>query len=243
MYASELGRTMHITILGLGPSLEEYVNITKRLGGRHVYSDEVWGINAVGGVIQCDRIFHMDDVRIQEVRAAARPESNIAQMLKWMQKSKTPIITSRKHKRYPALVEFPLEEVMNHLKYDYFNNTAAYALAYAIYIGATKVSVFGCDYTYPNAHDAERGRACLEFWLGYAAAKGIAIAIPKVSSLMDALYPQQDRLYGYDTVTIAMDKVDDYITVNKTFHDRLPTADEIEDRYDHEKHPNALIKD
>jgi hypothetical protein len=234
---------MHITILGLGPSLEEYVNIAKRLGGKKTYCDEVWGINAVGGVIQCDRIFHMDDVRIQEVRAAAKPESNIAEMLKWMRTTKTPIYTSRKHKDYPSLVEFPLEEVMNHLKYDYFNNTAAYALAYAIHIGATKVSIFGCDYTYPNSHDAERGRACLEFWLGYGAAKGIAIAIPKVSSLMDALYPQQERLYGYDTVDIRMSKEGERIIVDKKKHNKLPTAEEIEERYNHEKHPNALIKE
>ena len=27
----------HVTILGLGPSLEQYVDITKRLGGKHAY--------------------------------------------------------------------------------------------------------------------------------------------------------------------------------------------------------------
>ena len=132
---------------------------------------------------------------------------------------------------------------MNSLKYDYFNNTAAYAVAYAIHIGATKISVFGCDYTYPNAHDAERGRACFEFWLGQAAARGIAIAIPKVSSLMDALYAQQDRLYGYDTVDIKMRTEGQRIIVEKTKHKRLPTADEIEAKYDHETHPNPLIKE
>jgi hypothetical protein len=233
---------MHIAILGLGPSLEEYVNLAKRLGNRRAFCDETWGINAVGGVIQCDRVFHMDDVRIQQVRAEARPESNIARMLDWMREHPGPIYTSRAHEDYPGLVEFPLQDVMNNLHYDYFNNTASYALAYAIHIGAKKVSIFGCDYTYPNAHDAERGRGCLEFWLGYAAAKGVAIAIPKVSSLMDAMYPQQQRLYGYDTVDIAMRKEDGHIIVDKTIHDRLPTADEIEDRYDHEKHPNALVE-
>jgi hypothetical protein len=233
---------MHITILGLGPSLEEYVNLVKRLGNRRAFSDETWGINAVGDVIQCDRIFHMDDVRIQQVRAEARPESNIAKMLDWMKTHPGPIYTSRKHKEYKGLVEFPLQDVMNDLKYDYFNNTAAYALAYAIHIGATKVSIFGCDYTYPNSHDAERGRGCMEFWLGYAAAKGIAIAIPKVSSLMDALYPQQQRLYGYDTIDIKMSKEGEKIIVEKSIHNRLPTADEIENKYDHSKHPNELVQ-
>ena len=30
--------------------------------------------------------------------------------------------------------------------YVYFNNTASYALAYAIYLGVEKISIFGCDY-------------------------------------------------------------------------------------------------
>ncbi len=231
----------HVAILGLGPSLEEYVNLVKRLGARDKYCDETWGINAVGDIIQCDRIFHMDDVRIQEIRAAAAPQSNIAAMLKWLKKHPGPIYTSRLHEDYPGLVEFPLEDVINDLRHPYMNNTAAYAMAYAIHSGATKISLFGCDYTYPNAHDAERGRACLEFWCGWAAACGVDLVIPKVSSLMDALYPRGQRLYGYDTLDIDIKKTDGRIRVTRTPHDRRPTAEEIESNYDHSAHPNALV--
>ena len=234
----------HIAILGLGPSLEEYVNISKRLGGKHVYCDEVWGINAVAGVIMCDRVFHMDDVRIQERRAAALPESNIARMLEWMRVHPGPIVTSRAHPDYPGLVEFPLEDVINNLGHDYFNSTAAYAVAYAIHLGVRKISLFGCDYTYPNAHDAEKGRACVEFWLGVARARGINLVIAKTSSLMDALHSRQERLYGYDTVDVDL-KVDKTGIVRITFSERaegdLPSAAEIEAAYDHSAHPNALI--
>lgn len=232
---------MHITILGLGPSLENYVSFVKRLGGRHRYCDEVWGINAVGGVIQCDRIFHMDDVRIQEIRAEAAPESNIAVMLEWMRKHPGPIYTSRKHDDYPGLVEFPLRDVVQDLEHPYLNNTAAYAMAYAIHIGATKISIFGCDYTYPNSHDAERGRGCLEFWCGVAAAKGIKLVMPKTSSLMDACYPAHERLYGYDTIRPTIKKRGDKITIKWQPVEQLPTADEIEARYDHGAHPNPLV--
>jgi SAM-dependent methyltransferase len=233
----------HIAILGLGPSLEEYVNITKRLGGKHAFCDEVWGINAVGGTIMCDRIFHMDDVRIQERRAGALPESNIARMMEWLRVHPGPIVTSRAHPDYPGLVEYPLEDVLNHLGHDYFNSTAAYAVAYAIHIGAKRISLFGCDYTYPNAHDAEKGRACVEFWLGVAVARGIKIAIAKSSSLMDALHSRQERLYGYDTLNIDL-KVDEAGRAKLTFTEReqIPTAEEIEARYDHSAHPNALVK-
>jgi len=232
----------HVTILGLGPSLEQYVDITKRLGGKHVYCDEVWGINALGGVLLCDRIFHMDDVRVQEVRADAQPDSNIAKMLQWLRVHPGPIITSREHPDYPGLVAFPLQEVLNSLGQAYFNSTAAYAVAYAIHIGVKHLSLFGCDYTYPNAHDAEKGRGCLEFWLGIASARGIKLSLPKTSTLLDGIYPLQDRFYGYDTLAVTLRPQENgKVEVDLQPIDTLPTAEEIEDKYDHSIHPNGLV--
>jgi hypothetical protein len=237
-----MNKGKHIVILGLGPSLASYVEHIKSVGGRQAFCDEVWGINAVGGVIQCDKVFHMDDVRIQQIRAEARPESNIANMLVWMKSSPVQIMTSRLHPDYQALVELPIEEIINDLTFDYFNNTAAWALAYAIHTNAAKVTLFGCDFTYPNAHDAEKGRGCLEFWLGYAAARGIKIGLPKTTTLMDAMYDRQDRLYGYDTRTVRFED-DDNGKLRVEFDEitDLPTADEIEAAYDHSKHPNGIV--
>lgn len=231
-----------VAILGLGPSLETFVDVTKRLGGRRGLVDEVWGINALGDIIQCDRVFHMDDVRIQEIRAAARPESNIAAMLSWMKSHPGPIYTSRAHEDYPGLIEYPLEDVVNSCGVAYFNSTAAYAVAYAVHLGVQHISLFGCDFTYPNSHDAEKGRACVEFHLGIAKARGINIGLPNNTSLMDGIATKQDRLYGYDTVDLEITDDETGFKVAKTFHDRRPTADEIERRYDHSKHPNPLAQ-
>lgn len=233
---------MHIAILGLGPSVRQYLEITKRWGGRRAYSDEVWGINALGDVFACDRVFHMDDVRIQQIRADAKPESNIAHMLKWLRTTSVPVVTSIAHPDYPALEAFPLAEVLTKFPLAYFNSTAAYAIAYAIHVGATKISCFGMDFTYPDAHTAEKGRACVEFWLGIAAALGIEIAMPKTTSLMDAMNPQALRFYGYDCVDLEFTREGDQVLVAQTPRDSLPTADEIEAAYDHNRHPNALVE-
>lgn len=224
----------HVAILGLGPSLDQYLEITKRVGGRHQFCDETWTINALGDVFACDLVFHMDDVRIQEIRAKAKPDSNIAAMLKWIKTSPVPIVTSRTHPDYPALVAFPLEDVLNHFGHEYFNNTAAYAVVFAIHIGATEISVFGMDYTYPNVHDAEKGRACVEYWLGQAHARGIKINLPKTTSMMDACYERASRLYGYDTLDVGFDLQPDG-SVKLDFKPRatLPTAEQIERNYDH----------
>lgn len=232
----------HIAIVGLGPSLEQYLEITKRLGGRSKFCDEVWAINALGDVFSCDLVFHMDDVRIQEIRAAAAPASNIAAMLPWMKRSQVPIVTSRAHPDYPALVEFPLEDVLNHLGYDYFNSTAAYAVGMAIHIGARKISLFGMDFTYPNQHQAEKGRGCVEYWLGKAQERGIKIDVPKTSTLLDACYPRAKRLYGYDTLDVVFNiQADGKVKLEFKPKDKLPSAEEIEREYDHTMHPNAIV--
>lgn len=238
----------HVTIVGLGPSCAAFFELTRRLGGISAYCDEVWGINAIGDVLRCDRVFHMDDLRVQEARAEARPESNIAAMVRWMKTHPGPIYTSRRRPGYPGLVEFPLEEVLN-AGHDgnggapYFNSTAAYAVAFAIHIGVKRISLFGLDYTLPNAHHAEQGRACVEFWLGIAAARGIEISVPEQTSLLDACAPAAERLYGYDCVDVMLDDRDDGgIAVRFVDKQETPTADEVERRYDHSKHPNRLMK-
>lgn len=232
----------HVAILGLGPSLEEYVRIAKCMGARRKLADEVWGINAVADIIQCDRVFHMDDVRIQEIRAAAKPQSNIAAMLTWLKAHPGPVYTSRPHPDYPGTVAFPLEDVINNLGYAYFNNTAAYAVGYAVHIGVKKISLFGCDFTYAKAHDSEKGRGCVEYWLGFARARGIEIATPVGTSLLDACEADDLRFYGYDTLHVGIDiGAEDHATVTFTERATLPDAKSIEARYDHSQHPNPLI--
>jgi len=233
---------MHVVLLGLGPSLDQYSGLVKRLGSRKKLCDEVWTINALGDLFQCDRVFHMDDVRVQQVRADAAPESNIAAMLEWLKTTKTPVFTSRPHPDYPSLEAFPLEEVARSTGYAYFNSTAAYAVAYAVHMGVEKLSLFGCDFTYPNAHHAEQGRGCVEFWLGMGAARGMRIGIPRVSSLMDGCVPDDQKQYGYDTLELSWSKGEDgKLTLKQAPRDSLPTAAEVEARYDHNAHPNPLV--
>lgn len=233
----------HVALVALGPSVGTYLEITKRLGGRHRFADETWAINAVGDVFACDRVFHMDDVRIQEIRAAAEPAGNIAAMVAWLKKHPGPVVTSRAHPDYPGLVEFPLQDVVRKFNHAYFNSTAAYAIAYAIHIGVKKISLFGFDFTYENAHHAEKGRGCVEFWLGIASAAGIQVVIPKSSSLMDACNTQAERLYGYDTLDVTVARSSDG-EIRVSFAERagpLPTAEEVESNYDHSAHPNPLV--
>lgn len=236
----------HVAIIGLGPSCATFFELAKGLGGASAYCDEVWGINAIGDVLRCDRIFHMDDLLVQEARAKERPGSNIAAMVTWLKSHPGPVYTSLVRPGYPGLVAFPLEEVLN-AGHDgnggapYFNSTAAYAVAYAVHIGVKRISLFGIDYTLPNAHKAEQGRACVEFWLGIAAARGIAITVPEQSSLLDACAPEAERLYGYDCADVFLEDGEDGHVKVRFEPKPVPNAADIERRYDHSRHPNRLM--
>lgn len=232
----------HVVILGLGPSVTTYVETVKRLGSRRAFSDEVWGINAIGDVIACDRIFHMDDIKVQEARAAAAPQSNIAHMVAWLKGYRGRVYTSRKRPGYRCLVEYPLEAVINWGGLAYFNSTAAYAIAYAGYLGVKRVTLFGIDYTLPNMHAGERGRACCEFWLGLMSGRGVQIVVPETSSLMDACAPERELLYGFDCSDVTMtDREDGGIEIAVTERAEAVDAAEIERRYDHTRHVNRLL--
>ena len=149
----------------------------------------------------------------------------------------------------PGLVAYPLEDVLNGDhdctgREPYFNSTTAYAIAYALHIGVRRISLFGVDYTLPNIHQGEQGRACCEYWLGVAAANGVEIMVPQQTTLLDACAPERERLYGYDCVDVVLHpRVDDSLQVRFEDREDIPTGEEIERRYDHRVHPNRLIGD
>ncbi len=225
----------HVAIVGLGPSCSEYLLAARCKGGRRAFCDQVWTINALGGVLDCDIVFHMDDVRVQQRRARANPGGNIAAMLEWMRHYRGRIVTSRPHPRYPALEPFPLQELLDDTGSLYLNSTGAYAIAYAVLKRATRVSLFGIDYSYANSHDAEKGRACFEFWLGIAHARGIEIAVPKTTPLMDSIVPKEQRLYGYDTLHVTSATAGKRRVLKFEPRKHFATAAEIERRYDHSR--------
>ena len=182
---------MKIAIVGLGGSYADY--ISAQVASQKF--DEVWGINCIGGIIHVDRKFMMDPVtRFLDTENAG---SQTGVDREFVQKNTNPIYSGVKHPDFPAVEEFPLEKVVKSTGYCYFNNTVAYAMAYAIWKKATKICLYGIDFTYKNVNMAESGRACVEFWCAIAASKGIKLEIAHRSGLLDTNVPDNEKLYGY----------------------------------------------
>lgn len=88
-----------------------------------------------------------------------------------------PVITSMKHKLLPTAIVFPIDEMPSR----YFNNSIAYMIAYAIYKGATEIEMYGVALLLGDEHAYQR--PCVEFWIGYAVAKGIKVTIHEPTTI------------------------------------------------------------
>jgi len=184
----------NIAIVGLGSTYADYV--AARVNSTQF--DEVWGINSIGGIIHVDRTFMMDPASrfLDDVKAGT--QTGIGQEFLLETPLKGPIYSCCLDDRVPELVEYPLTEVVRDLGYAYFNNTVAYALAFAIVSKVAKINLFGIDFSYrQNVSFAEAGRACCEFWCAIALTKGIVVETAKRSGFLDTNVPANEKLYGY----------------------------------------------
>ena len=162
-----------------------------------VLFDEVWAINAMIGVLpNIDKAFILDPMsRFLDTHDAGGMTDMMRRTLPLVD---YPIYSCELDDRVPAVEEYPLESVVKDLGCSYFNNTIAYAIAYALWAKVGSISIFGVDFTYKtNMHFAESGRACVEFWIAKCIDSGMEVSIAPKSSLLDTDIDIKDKLYGY----------------------------------------------
>ncbi len=162
----------HVIILGKGDS-RRYCP----------FDTEVWGINNVGNDFrgpngEADRskpikmCFAFDNL----------PPEYVSEM-----KRSAPVCSWQNY----ADVKYPLREILDKFKTRYFTNTVSYMLAYAIYTGVTKLSLYGIDMCFGSMYAMEsRG---VEYWLARCEEHGIEIEMFPGSHI---LRTTNGKLYG-----------------------------------------------
>lgn len=140
---------------------------------------ELWVINYLGSVWHCDRVIHVDPVHPYLGNPVVKDMCDITL------KNGTPLYTSWPHPLYPNQKLYPFDLVCQALGAAYINTSVSAAIALAIYEGFNEINLFGCDFSYPNAHISESGRACCEFWLGVASQRGVRIGMASSTTLLD----------------------------------------------------------
>jgi hypothetical protein len=88
---------------------------------------------------------------------------------------------------------YPLWDIVSYFKSDYFTNSFAYMMAYAIWLGCyKKIRLYGVDMS--ANHELYRNeRGGVEFWIGVAIGSGIEVEISKGSSVA------QRNFYGLES--------------------------------------------
>jgi len=103
-----------------------------------------------------------------------------------------------KHDEIPNSVEYPLVEVTQ--KYlskikkgkeivKYFTSTFAFMVPIAIMEGFQRIELYGFEMT--ASEEWAPQKACAEFWIGFAAGKGLEIYLPEGNHLLEG------PIYGY----------------------------------------------
>ena len=158
--------------------------------------DEVWAINSMCAVVKTDRVFMMDPVSRFLDTNDAGPQTEV--MRKILPTLECPVYSCELDKRVPAIELYPLEKIIKDLGCAYFNNTIAYAIAFALYKEVAQISLYGADFSYTtNVHFGELGRGCCEFWLAKCMAQGIDVSVAATSPMLDTNIPEKEKLYGY----------------------------------------------
>ena len=109
----------------------------------------------------------------------------------WITESPIPVYMMESHDEFPNAVRYPVERVIKDAGIDYFTSTVAFEVGLAMEEGFKEIALYGIDLIVGTEYSVQK--ACLEFWLGMAHARGINVKIPGESALLKQAYR-----YGYE---------------------------------------------
>jgi len=162
--------------------------------------DEVWSLNAavhwMDGRVRFDTLFVLDYLDGERAKYPGYVEA----IEHWAARHQAPVITSiaGASAEKPHIYEYPLGEVIaaaGKTAHLYLHNSIPMIIAYALMLGVEELQIWGADYSHEATKRREEDRACAEYWIGYAAAKGMRIQAAPQSTLLNSNQPP--RVYGY----------------------------------------------
>lgn len=138
---------------------------------------------------QLDRAFEMHDLRLLKSEHSTRKAGYFDRLRDcpslYMQSASAEV---------PNAQPYPFEEVAHSVGQAYWNSSVAYALALAIHEGAQEIALYGIDMEGTDEYAYQRPN--MEYLIGFARGKGIAVHIPESSALCK-FQPQGIRFCGH----------------------------------------------
>jgi len=175
----------NLVIIGKGKTREQ-----GRVYARNMKAEAVWGINNVERYPEINMLWEMHEW----------PE---VKKLNPVNVDTVPVMMQEKYIDVPHSIRYPIESMEKIYGNIYANNTLAYMLMMAIASMKGKrrrfssIYLAGIDYKSPDRMELEFERACTEYWIGFAIAKGINVYWPDESNLCTFPCYIQGVRYGY----------------------------------------------
>lgn len=188
-------RPEKVVMIGLGVSAADYLQ--NQVGQELIIEyDEIWTCNMGLRVFRHDKVWVMDDLRAQ-----AKKFPVYGRLLATHDR---PIITSQPYPEFPQSWRYPIEEVVKEVGDDFLRNTVCYAIAYAMVTGVKDLTLYGCDFWYPQMDIREEGSMNAAYLLGCARHFGMTFHLPPSTTLLSAHISREAKdgkihrpLYGY----------------------------------------------
>lgn len=162
-----------IIIIGKGPGWEDAPS-----------EGESWGIHNLCLKRRVSMVWDMHKIDMFPLCNENDQQNLIHHVNMWS----IPYMTLKVHANIPSSIEFPIWE----MPIKYCECSIGYMLWYALYIGVTKIDMYGV----PMQHHSEyfHQLKSVDYWLGYVRGKGVEITIHGITNLCTG----QKGLYGYD---------------------------------------------
>ena len=155
---------------------------------------EIWGVSNVWESFKDDPRFRVDKIFYFDNDPLTRDT-----WVPWVKENlKVPVVSCHEWADEP----FPFDEIAAKpwakppcRAEPFYSNSLCYMLAYAIYLGYDKISLYGCDMVWGSEYVLEKGG--MEHWIGVAQGRGIEVYIPPGGhlclSLSGEVYGKEDE--------------------------------------------------
>jgi hypothetical protein len=138
----------------------------------------VWALNTVPPLDRARRI--RADVWWDIHQRIAQSEDD----LRWFRALPVPLVTTEDMLDLgPHCVRYPIERVEHATAPGPFACTFAYQVAYALTVGYREIGLYGVELAYGTARERTVEWASVNWWLGFAEARGVTIHLPAHSRL------------------------------------------------------------
>ena len=162
-------------------------------------NEEVWGFNHLfdlWSVGRFDRWFELHDLGYLK-----KVEGMWADHLMKLRGIRMPLYMQKKHKDIPASRVFPREAIEKLTPQGWYHMSSVdWMLAFAILEGFKTVHIYGVSFGVDEAgQEPLTARACLEYWIGVAQGRGMAVNVYGSHLFKWLAYEEGYAQYGYNT--------------------------------------------